>query len=135
VAASAAVAAARLRDVGGSLAEALRWRGTARRWQRGGSSAVAAAVAAAQHCDVGGSLAAARDGQRQRRRRRWTMRGRRRVRTAEVRFWRTVMTNGGVIILVAPKRCTQQLHVRISTILISIQGVHRTQYKTKIVYT
>ena len=56
-----AVAAARQRDVGGSLAAALRrqqrqrrwrqrearWRPTARRWQRGGSSAVAAAVAAA----------------------------------------------------------------------------------------
>jgi hypothetical protein len=49
-----AVAAARQRDVGGSLAAALRrqqrqrrWRRrTARRWQRGGSSAVAAAVAA-----------------------------------------------------------------------------------------
>ena len=35
-------------DVGGSLALARRWRHTARRWQRGGSSAVAAAVAAAQ---------------------------------------------------------------------------------------
>jgi hypothetical protein len=60
------VAAARLRDVGGSLAAALRWRRIARRWQRGGSSAVAAAVAAARHRDVDGSLAAAR---------RWRQRG------------------------------------------------------------
>ena len=36
------MAAARLRDVGGSLVAALRWRRTARQWQRGGSSAVAA---------------------------------------------------------------------------------------------
>jgi hypothetical protein len=63
-AASASVAAVRLRDVGGSLAVALRRRRTARRWQRGGSSAVAAAVAAARHRDVGGSLVAACDGLR-----------------------------------------------------------------------
>jgi len=49
-------------QLGGSLAAALRWRGTARRWQRGSSSAVAAAVAAAQHRDVSGSLAAAHNG-------------------------------------------------------------------------
>jgi hypothetical protein len=55
-----AMVAARQRNVGCSLAAALRWRQrqrrwrrrTAQRWQRGGSSAVAAAVAAARQRDV-----------------------------------------------------------------------------------
>ena len=72
--ATSAVAAARQRDVGGSLAAARRrrqrqwrWRQrearrrcTARRQQRGCSRADAAAVVAARQHDVGGSLAAAR---------------------------------------------------------------------------
>jgi len=63
---AAAVAAARHSDVGDSMSAArqcrereARRRQTARRRQRGGSSAEAAAVAAARHRDVGNSMSAA----------------------------------------------------------------------------